>query len=68
VGSIGGFVGKIIAFLVSLVCASLPVTGFIIWWKRKKTNKKILRSTKNTRPRLTKKELNVSCSTVADEA
>ncbi len=68
VGSIGGLVGKIIAFLVSLVCASLPVTGFIIWWKRKKTNKKILRSTKNTRPRLTKKELNVSCSTVADEA
>lgn len=27
--------GKIIAFLVSLFIASLPVTGFIIWWGRK---------------------------------
>lgn len=36
VGAIGGLPGKIIAFLVSLVCASLPVTGFIIWWGRKK--------------------------------
>lgn len=36
VGAIGGLAGKIIAFLVSLVCASLPVTGFIIWWGRKK--------------------------------
>lgn len=41
VGSIGGMAGKIIAFLVSLVCASLPVTGFYVWWgKRKKKNKK----------------------------
>ncbi|HTN37774.1 MAG TPA: PepSY-associated TM helix domain-containing protein [Arachidicoccus sp.] len=41
VGAIGGLIGKIIAFLVSLVCASLPVTGFIIWWgKRKKQHKK----------------------------
>lgn len=41
VGAIGGLPGKIIAFLVSLVCASLPVTGFIIWWgRRKKKNEK----------------------------
>lgn len=41
VGAIGGLPGKIIAFLVSLVCASLPVTGFYVWWgKRKKKNKK----------------------------
>lgn len=39
VGAIGGIWGKIIAFLVSLVCASLPITGFIIWWG-KKTKKK----------------------------
>jgi uncharacterized iron-regulated membrane protein len=32
VGAIGGLTGKIIAFVVSLICASLPVTGFIIWW------------------------------------
>jgi uncharacterized iron-regulated membrane protein len=32
VGAIGGMTGKIIAFIVSLICASLPVTGFIIWY------------------------------------
>lgn len=37
VGAIGGLAGKIIAFIVSLICASLPVTGFLVWWgKRKK--------------------------------
>jgi uncharacterized iron-regulated membrane protein len=37
VGSIGGLVGKIVAFVISLICASLPVTGFLVWWgKRKK--------------------------------
>lgn len=39
VGAIGGLMGKIIAFIASLICASLPVTGFIIWWgkRRKRT-------------------------------
>ncbi len=37
-GSIIGFPGKVIAFLASLVAASLPVTGFLIWFGRK--NKK----------------------------
>lgn len=37
VGAIGGLPGKIIAFIVSLIAASLPITGFLIWWwKRKK--------------------------------
>lgn len=36
IGAIGGLPGKIIAFFASLICASLPVTGFIIWWDRKK--------------------------------
>lgn len=36
VGSILGFPTKIIAFMVSLICASLPVTGFMIWWGRRK--------------------------------
>jgi uncharacterized iron-regulated membrane protein len=35
VGAIGGLPGKIIAFLCSMLCASLPVTGFIIWYGRK---------------------------------
>ena len=39
VGGIGGLPGKVIAFLASLVCASLPVSGFIIWWGRRKKDK-----------------------------
>lgn len=34
VGSIGGIFGKIIAFMISLITASLPLTGFLFWWKR----------------------------------
>ncbi|MDM1074292.1 PepSY domain-containing protein [Empedobacter brevis] len=40
VGSILGLPTKIIAFIVSLICASLPVTGFMIWWGRRKKAKK----------------------------
>lgn len=36
IGAVGGLPGKIIAFLVSLICASLPVTGFYIWWGKGK--------------------------------
>ena len=39
VGSILGLPTKIIAFIVSLMCASLPVTGFLIWWGRRKKKK-----------------------------
>ncbi|MDO3626551.1 PepSY domain-containing protein [Mucilaginibacter sp. BT774] len=40
VGQILGLPGKIIAFLASLVCASLPITGFIIWTRKRKKPKK----------------------------
>lgn len=40
VGAIAGMPGKIIAFLASLLSASLPVTGFIIWWDREQRKKK----------------------------
>lgn len=43
VGEIGGLTTKILFFLVSLICASLPITGCYIWWgkgKKKKTMKK----------------------------
>jgi len=36
VGAIAGLTGKVIAFLASLVSASLPVTGFIIWFDRER--------------------------------
>ncbi|MFH6943671.1 PepSY-associated TM helix domain-containing protein [Flavobacterium sp. FlaQc-50] len=36
IGAIGGLSTKIIYFIGSLICASLPITGFYIWWGRKK--------------------------------
>lgn len=42
VGSILGLPTKIIAFIISLICASLPVTGFLIWWGRRKKTKKAI--------------------------
>ena len=45
VGQVLGLTGKIIAFLASLICASLPVTGFVIWLgKRKKPKKNIIKT------------------------
>ncbi|WP_016778349.1 PepSY-associated TM helix domain-containing protein [Anaerophaga thermohalophila] len=35
-GAILGLPGRILAFIVSLIAASLPVTGFMMWWKRKR--------------------------------
>lgn len=37
-GRIYGLPTQILAFLASLVCASLPITGFLIWWGKR--NKK----------------------------
>ncbi len=41
-GTIFGLPGKVLVFLASLTAASLPITGFLIWFnkKRKKANKK----------------------------
>ena len=41
IGAIGGIVGKIIAFLASLVCASLPVSGVLLWYGRKYKKAKV---------------------------
>lgn len=40
VGAILGLPGKILAFLASLLVASLPLTGFYIWWGRKNKKQK----------------------------
>ncbi|NJM25943.1 MAG: PepSY domain-containing protein, partial [Bacteroidia bacterium] len=40
VGAIIGLPGKVLAFCISLLVASLPVTGFMIWWGRNKKEKK----------------------------
>lgn len=39
-GAVFGLAGKIFAFLISLLIASLPVSGFYIWWGRNKKKKK----------------------------
>lgn len=38
-GRMLGFFGKCLAFGAGLVAASLPVTGFLIWWRKRKKNK-----------------------------
>jgi uncharacterized iron-regulated membrane protein len=39
VGAILGLPGKILAFFASLIVASLPITGFLIWLKRREVKK-----------------------------
>lgn len=39
VGAVLGLPGKILAFCASLICASLPVTGFLVWRGREKRRK-----------------------------
>lgn len=41
VGAILGLPGKILALLSSLICASLPITGFLVYWGRRNKKKKI---------------------------
>lgn len=53
IGAIFGIPSKIIAFLASLISASLPVTGFIIWYgkkfkKKKKGKKEPVKGSENT--------------------
>jgi uncharacterized iron-regulated membrane protein len=38
-GAVIGLSGKIIVFFASLLVASLPITGFYIWWGRKQKEK-----------------------------
>lgn len=40
IGSVLGLPGKILAFFISLICASLPITGFLVWLNKKNKPKK----------------------------
>jgi uncharacterized iron-regulated membrane protein len=40
VGAIWGLPGKILAFIISLICASLPVTGLLVWLNKGKKKAK----------------------------
>ena len=44
IGAIGGLTGKIIAFLASLICASLPVTGVLLWYGRAYKKKSVVKA------------------------
>lgn len=46
VGSIWGFPTKVLAFFLTFIAGSLPVTGFIIWYNRKWGKRKNSRSRK----------------------
>lgn len=35
-GTIGGWFGKLVMCIASLILASLPITGFVIWWGKRK--------------------------------
>lgn len=50
IGAILGLPGKILAFFASLVCASLPVTGFMIWWGRSRKKKPVRKSYRSMTP------------------
>lgn len=43
VGSIWGFPSKVLAFFLTLIAGSLPITGFIIWYNRKWGKKKVIK-------------------------
>lgn len=58
---VGAFLGlptKIIFFFVSLIAASLPITGFYIWWGRRKKKKKA--GCYTNRQNLNRKGINIS--------
>lgn len=56
VGSILGFSGKVMAFLASLIGASLPITGFLIWYGRKFKKKKSAKKANDTSEKKDKHE------------
>ncbi|OOQ58782.1 PepSY-associated TM helix domain-containing protein [Mucilaginibacter pedocola] len=50
VGAIIGMPSRIAFFLGSLICASLPITGFYIWWGKRKKGKKKVSGRKKSKP------------------
>ncbi|WP_028980908.1 PepSY-associated TM helix domain-containing protein [Sporocytophaga myxococcoides] len=53
VGQLLGFPGRVAMFFACLITASLPVTGFIIWWgRRNKKNRTSNKSSSKSRPSL----------------
>ncbi len=40
-GKVFGLIGQFIVFFASAIAASLPITGFMIWYSRQKKNRKV---------------------------
>jgi uncharacterized iron-regulated membrane protein len=57
VGAIGGMAGKILAFIISLFCASLPVTGFLVWWNKRNKKPRKAKTPAHTQPALSIQEV-----------
>ncbi len=55
-GAILSLPGKILAFCASLVCASLPISGFIIWWGRRKKKSTQIRDATRKSDKLKKRK------------
>jgi len=55
IGAVLGLPGKFMAFFASLIGATLPVTGFIVWWgkRRGKPNKPLLKAKSKNAPIVT---------------
>ncbi len=49
-GAVWGLPGKLLMFFASLICASLPVTGTIIWWGRRSKVKPVRNKVLKRRP------------------
>lgn len=47
VGYWGGMFGKIFTFIIGIICTSLPITGFLIWWGRRNKSSKKNKEVKN---------------------
>jgi len=47
VGYWGGMFGKIFTFVIGIICTSLPITGFLIWWGRRNKSPKKKKEIKN---------------------
>ncbi|KAA2220775.1 PepSY domain-containing protein [Chryseobacterium sediminis] len=47
VGYWGGMFGKIFTFIIGIICTSLPITGFLIWWGRRNKSPKKNKEVKN---------------------
>ncbi|MBC9909938.1 PepSY-associated TM helix domain-containing protein [Chitinophaga varians] len=48
IGFWAGWLGKILTAIAGLICATLPVTGFLIWWGRRNKKKKRVTHPVNT--------------------